>query len=164
MIRTSIFFIKWGTILAVIIGCTGWAVGNSNSILLPFMGDTAYGAGSRFLFDLFNGMGKDTDRSQSTRSRRKPPPPGAGAKPKPWDSFERHREWQFQQQQETDRNGDALKTIGDIVGAAEKALKGSKWWEAARGIVDDVEVSAGNELHGERKDMAYAKGKSTRPR
>jgi hypothetical protein len=59
MIRTSIFFIKWGAILAVIVACAGWVVGNTNSILLPFMGDTAYGAGSRFLFDLFN-----TDRSK----------------------------------------------------------------------------------------------------
>jgi len=57
-------------------------------------------------------------------------------KPKPWHSFERHREWQDDNVRADD--GDAQKIIGEIVEAAGRAVKDSRWWEAAKSVVEGV--------------------------
>lgn len=157
MIRTSWWFIKWGTTIAVLIAVVGWIVGTVNSIGFPQSGNTASTFGG-VLLDAINSIGGSRDRSssrsQSFRSRTK-----ATArivhKPKPWESFERHRAWQQQQE-----NGDALKVVEDIVGAAGQALKDSSWWEA----VVDGDSDAHADSLGRRTKMTSAKGKSSRPR
>jgi hypothetical protein len=161
MIRTSWWFIKWGTTLALLIAGVGWIVGTVNSIGFPQTGNTAYTFGG-VLLDAMNSIGGSRDRSssrsQTFRSRTKASS-RVRSKPKPWESFERHREWEQQQQQ---GNGDALKVVEDIVGAAGQALKDSSWWEA---VVDGSSGDSDNaDLFGRKTKMASAKGKSSRSR
>lgn len=167
MIRTIIFFMKWGAMLGAFMAAVGWVMGNSNGNGLGNYGVVSTLGG--FVLDMINGQGQNAagsarskSRTQKTRSRsrladKKP-------KPKPWEPFERHREWQ-QDAAPVDQAADAQKFIGDIVGAAGKVVKESGWWNMAKKILeggsggdDGVEGTKG------RKPTQKAKSKESRSR
>lgn len=145
MLRTSIFFIKWGTIIGALMAGAGY-----------FMGNAAGGGGNGvvsglggFVLDMINGQGQNaaggSRRSQrSTRSFDK-------KKPKAWESFERHREWQYQ---ENDAGADAHTIISEIASAAGKFVRESGWWSVAKTIVEGG--------MGEQVEAESAKGKGGR--
>src|ERR1700722_7392313 len=144
MIRTSLWFIKWGTIISIIIASLGWLLGTANSIGFPGA-PWIVSSLNRYLIRQQNTAAPS--RASSRRRRVNP-------KPKPWDSFERHRKWRQKEQE----NGDALKVIDDIIGATGQALKQSRWWEVLKGVVD------GTDVEQVRVKVASAKGKSSRSR
>ena len=162
-IRTSMWFVKWGAILAILMGGTGWIIGASKAVMSP--GANGVLSGIRdVVLDTIN-VGSATG-SRRSRTRRK----GSQSPPKPWESFDRHRAWRERQQgpQETDQQGDALKYVADIVDAAGRAAGGTAWWEVVKSVVDGAGKSGeGEEGKGSRTRQGKttsATGKSTRPR
>ncbi|GBE81060.1 hypothetical protein SCP_0307840 [Sparassis crispa] len=154
MIRTGFWFIKWGTILAVLTAGAGWVMSNANAnggsgVGVPFAGGFIPVIGG-FLLDMLNGQGQNAaggarsnprpkTQSQSTRSRSRPQNQPKSPRPKAWESWDRHREWQYNENEGTDAGseGEVKKVIGDIIGAAGRVLSDGRWWEAAKGAVDE---------------------------
>ncbi|KAF5385904.1 hypothetical protein D9615_002390 [Tricholomella constricta] len=138
MLRTSVFFVKWGTIFGAFIAGIGWIMGNANG---NGNGVGSYGVMSGFgsiLLDLINGKGQNAaggtrsrPRSQQSRSRS-----SEKRKPKPWEPFERHREWQYQENQGDVDGADAQQVIRNIIGTAGKVVKESGWWSVVKGVVE----------------------------
>ncbi|KAG5637224.1 hypothetical protein H0H81_005346 [Sphagnurus paluster] len=139
MLRTSIFFVKWGTILGVIAAGAGFLLGSANG---DGNGVGSFGVISGLggmLLDLINGKGQNAaggTRSGSHPQRSRTTTKGSEKKkPKPWEPFERHREWQHQDNQ--DRAGvDAQQVISKIIGGAGQVVRESGWWTLLKGIVD----------------------------
>jgi len=159
MIRLSVWFVKWGFILAALIAGVGWYAANINGVALPGASGVVSGLGG-LLLDVLNpnidgqGQGSRPKRSPAKSSRERKP------RPKPWHSFEQHRGWQ-EEADGAGEDGDVQKIIGDIVGAAGRAVKQSGWWEAAKNMVE----GDGGERGKERPPKTKSKvGGSKRPR
>ncbi|KAG6862322.1 hypothetical protein C0995_016020 [Termitomyces sp. Mi166 len=137
MLRTSIFFVKWGTLFGILIAGTAWFMGNESSLgrysgVISTLGN--------FILDAMNGSvqkstghSRSSSRTQSSRTQE-----SEGRKPKAWDSFERHREWQYEQMQGNGATTDAQKVIDDIIGSAGKFVRENGWWSVVKGIVEGI--------------------------
>lgn len=151
MVRSSLWFVKWGSIIGALCAGAGWYAGNG--------GGGANGIGgvgrvvSSFLMDALNGQGQNaaggqrSTRKARTRSR-------TNKKPKAWDSFEEHEEWRYQEEKDAEGSdtGDAQKIIGDIIGAAGRVIQDGSWWDTAKGFVDSVSSTGGDEEQEEDDD------------
>ncbi|RDB25305.1 hypothetical protein Hypma_008054 [Hypsizygus marmoreus] len=163
MLRTTLWFVKWGTILGALTAGAGWYMGSANENgvggygVIPTLGN--------FVLDMINGQGQNAaggSRSRSQKQRYRASP--ERKKPKPWDSFERHREWQYQETEGRVGNADAQTIINDIMGAASSAVKDSWWWSMTKSIVEGGlgEQTDGEGVNGNdrRKRSRKAQGKT----
>jgi len=152
MIRVSVWFVKWGAILAALIAGVGWYAANINGVSIPRASGIVSGVGG-LLVDMLNvnGQGQPVagsrSRTRTSRERTK-------GKRKPWHSFEQHQE----DAAGTTEDGDVQKIIGDIVGAAGRAVKESGWWEAAKGVVESAGGDAGKEPPKAKSKVGRSKG------
>lgn len=129
MVRTSIWFVKWGTILGALTAGMGWYIGTQNA-----------GIGSKgiisslsgFVLDMLNGQGQDAQRLPRTPRTRTPRK--SSDRPKPWESFDKHKQWQYQDGNQ--EGNDAQNIMSDIMKAATRVLAESGWWDVARGVFD----------------------------
>ncbi|KAG2048259.1 hypothetical protein BDR06DRAFT_962897 [Suillus hirtellus] len=128
MVRTSIWFIKWGTIFGALTAGLGWYMGQnagigSTSIISSLAG---------FISDVLNEQTQTTPgTSPKTRTQRK-----SNDRPKSWESFERHKQWQYQERDGNQEGNDAQKIMSNIAKAANRLLAEGGWWDAARGVFD----------------------------
>ncbi|THV06800.1 hypothetical protein K435DRAFT_743408, partial [Dendrothele bispora CBS 962.96] len=120
MLRTSFWFIKWGTIFGSLAALWAWSMGG-NAV---GNGGIASSVGGLVL-DMLNGENSRPSRSD-TRSRQQ--------RPKPWESFETHRNWQYQEQRMSEHNPQQV--IEEIISAAGARIKNSNWWNVAQGVMD----------------------------
>ncbi|KAG5646267.1 hypothetical protein DXG03_003863 [Asterophora parasitica] len=139
MIRTSVFFVKWGAIFGTFIGGAGWVIANANGNGAA-LGDYGVisGLGSLIL-DFINGNGQNAaggTRSRSRTQRARARSSTEKRKPKPWDTFERHRDWQYQENHGDKEGADAQQVISNIIGTAGRVVKESGWWSIVRGVVE----------------------------
>ncbi|KAG6832507.1 hypothetical protein H0H87_001432 [Tephrocybe sp. NHM501043] len=137
MLRTSVFFVKWGTFFAIFMAGVGYLLGDGRSV--GRYGSVVSGFGN-FLFDTMNDSGGKArsggtrSRSGSSRSQSSRTGGSDKRKLKAWDSYEKHRGYEA-----TQGDGvvtDAQKVISEIVGAAGSFAKGSGWWEILKGVVE----------------------------
>ncbi|KAG1751611.1 uncharacterized protein EDB91DRAFT_1196260, partial [Suillus paluster] len=155
MIRTSIWFIKWGIIFGALTAGLGWYMGNQN-----------VGVGNRsivsslggFMWDVLNGQGQHTpDTQRSSRTPKTRSQPKSNDRPrKPWESFEKHKQWQHKDHDGNQEGNDAQKIMSNIVEAANRVLVEGGWWDVARGIFDgsssdDKATSSDNQHRGGTK-------------
>jgi len=150
MFRTSLWFIKWGTLLGGLVAASSWLLLQQDGNALAGRGIVA-GVGSLVL-NLLNGNGRNAagrTRSQSGEQTKKSKT--RQRKPKPWDSFDRHREWQFQENEADDNDGTVQDVLGNILDAAGKAVKDSGWWEAAKSLLNGEVDSRGSEGKGQKR-------------
>jgi hypothetical protein len=126
ILRSSIWILKWGTILGALMAGAGWFMGNTVQ-----GGVGNYGAVSNiggFVLDVINGQGKNAGRSRS-RPRKSHLSRSAGKKPKIWESFERHREWKNQGKESTSDESTTISQIfNHLLGVASR---GGQWWNVA---------------------------------
>ncbi|KAJ7668413.1 hypothetical protein DFH06DRAFT_1321668 [Mycena polygramma] len=152
MFRTSLWFIKWGTVIGAIVAASSWLLFQQDVNGLAGRGIVA-GVGSLVL-DMLNGDERNAAGGPRTRSRSRKQAKKSNArlkKPKPWDSFESHREWQYQEN-EGANGGAAGDVLGNIMNAAGEAVAGSRWWEAAKSAFMGEEVPDEQESSpGQRK-------------
>ncbi|OCH86367.1 hypothetical protein OBBRIDRAFT_243339 [Obba rivulosa] len=154
MIRTGIWFLKWGTILSALAAGAGWVLGNANANeggldgwrdgngILPAIGG--------FVLDALNGQGRNAaggSRSRSnarSRSQRQ-----KGPRPKAWESWDRQEQWKYKEGQDRDDTEglgeEVQKIVGNILGSAGNVLREGGWWEAAKGMVGNLGQDGGNE-------------------
>ncbi|KIM69725.1 hypothetical protein SCLCIDRAFT_1208237 [Scleroderma citrinum Foug A] len=129
-IRTVFWFVKWGTILAVVSAGMGWYIATQNAgiALIPDLGG--------ILLNVLNGDGWDTADARQSRSTTSQSSSRTNAKPrsKPWESFSKQHTWQYQEQHGDREEGiDARRIMSDIAAAANHLLVESQWWDAAKG-------------------------------
>ncbi|KAG6920107.1 hypothetical protein DXG01_010175 [Tephrocybe rancida] len=164
MLRTSIFFVKWGTFFGILMAGAGWLLGNGRSV--GRYGGIVSGFGDFFL-DVMNGQEQKTAGSGSSRSgsrtRSSRTRESDKREPKPWDSYERHRE--YEAKREDDSSTDAQKVIGDILGSASKIVKESGWWSVLKGVVDGgISETDGGGTQQRSSQDSQAKAKAGRSR
>lgn len=146
--RTSLWFVKWGTIFGGLVAAASWFFFQQDGNALAGRGLVA-GLGSLVL-NMMNGDGRNAaggprTRSQTSKSKTKL------RKPKPWDSFEQHREWQYQENGHGADRGDAPDVFGNIMDAAGRVVKESGWWEVAKGLVMREDESAGSKSEKQKR-------------
>ncbi|KAK7057410.1 hypothetical protein R3P38DRAFT_3252521 [Favolaschia claudopus] len=133
MFRTSLFFIKWGTLFGGGVAALSWLLFQQGGNGLAGRGIVA-GLGG-IVLNLLNGDGMNAAGRPRTRSRSRKSKTGGTRinKPKPWDSFERHREWQYQENGGGAEGTDA-EVVAEFLNKAGQAVTGSKWWEVAKNV------------------------------
>jgi hypothetical protein len=128
--RTTIFFLKWGAILSMLIGGASWFMATRGQDLatqgiVSVIGST--------LWDVINRPeGNAADRKGRSRSQKR--------KPKAWDSFERHRQWETQADHEEGgkQQNEGARIVKDIAGFAARILGNSGWLDAAKSVIEDA--------------------------
>ncbi|OJA17472.1 hypothetical protein AZE42_03921 [Rhizopogon vesiculosus] len=146
MVRTSIWFIKWGTIFGALTAGMGWYMGTQNA-----------GVGNKniisslggFIFDTLNGQGQYTpDAQRSSRTPRTRTQRKSSDRPKSWESFDKHKQWQYQERNGNQEGNDAQNIMTNIMRTANRVLAESGWWDVARGMFDgsssDDKATAGD--------------------
>ncbi|EMD37591.1 hypothetical protein CERSUDRAFT_83338 [Gelatoporia subvermispora B] len=147
IIRTGIWFLKWGTILSALAAGAGWVLGNAhanegglnrwregNGVLPAFGG---------LILDALNGQGRNAaggsrSRSNARSSSQKQKDP----RPKAWESWDRQEQWTYEEAR--DRNAadglgeEVQKILGGILGSAGNLVREGGWWEAAKGMMEGV--------------------------
>jgi hypothetical protein len=146
ILRTSIWILKWGTILGALVAGAGWYMGDRMEGSIGNYGFVSNVGG--FVLDVINGQGQNVVGRSKSKSRirnshrlsRSP-----NKKPQIWESFERHRDWQNQENAAiTDEPTNFPQIFNDLVGVASKAVGGSRWWKVVQGD--------GNADHDNMKD------------
>lgn len=132
MVRTSIWFIKWGTILGALTAGLGWYMGQSaggNTSIISSLGG--------FIWDVLNESAQSTpDTQHSSRSPKTRTQHKSNDRPRSWESFEKHKQWQYQERDGNQEGNDAQKIMSNIAKAANRLLAEGGWWDVARGIFD----------------------------
>ncbi|KAJ7497105.1 hypothetical protein FB451DRAFT_1120299 [Mycena latifolia] len=155
MFRTSLWFMKWGTIVGGLVAVSSWLLLQQNGNALAGRGVVA-GIGSLVL-NLLNGNGRNAAGRTRTQSGKQTKKSRTRQKrPKPWDSFDRHREWQFQENGEGANDGGVQDVLGNILDVAGQAVKESGWWEVAKGVFKG-EGESGESQSTSRKRKANTK-------
>lgn len=117
MLRTSFWFIKWGTIVAALIAASGWVLGSQQ---LQANGSVGWSSLGEAAIDMLN----NPNVGQSKRKSRAPP-----QRPRVWETFDRHRAWQERQNGPESRSDfNAKEVIGTI----------TRWWDFAKDAMADV--------------------------
>jgi hypothetical protein len=133
-IRMTLWFMKWGTILAALMGGVAW-----------------YQSGG-----LGNLLGQAVQES-GTRN-----PKSSSSRPRAWESWDRHDAYREQRQRRKQpENGaeDVQKFIQDLTGAAGRVLAQSgNWWEAAKGYVEEMNNQAQERKSNEK--VRHKRGKT----
>jgi len=126
VLRTGFWFIKWGTIISILLAGASYYVGNDIAVgnrgIIPDIG--------RYMISLANGdqgSAEDWRRAKLQQGRKQKSP-----RPKAWESFERHREWQYQEANNGQVEGEHLTMI--IADAVDHVLEKSEWWAVVRNI------------------------------
>ena len=111
VLRTSFWFIKWGTIISILLAGASYYMGNDvavgNRRIIPDIG--------RYMINMANGgLGsKDWGKVKSRQKRKQ--------KPKVWESFERLYEWQYQEVNNAQVGSENLMSM--VAGAADAVVK-----------------------------------------
>jgi hypothetical protein len=173
MVRTSLWFAKWGTILATLAGGAGWLAGQqANGRGLDLNGGMAGLANSvgTILWDVINspqggaggrdgGSGNSRPRRRSQRTKKRE---SSSSKPKAWDTFDKHAEYKAGKaagaSEDRDDEGapglmDGKKIMGQIVGFAGKM----GWLDAMKEAVDSVAKDLADKAVENAKDSVSGK-------
>jgi hypothetical protein len=167
ILRTSVWVLKWGTILGALIAGAGWVMGDRVDGSIGNYGFVSSVGG--FVLDVINGQGQNVVgrlRSKS-RIRNSYPSRSTNKKPKIWESFERHREWENQQNAaSTDETSNLPQILNDFVGVANRAVGSSGWWSVGGGDADagrdNMKDVKGNEGRSRRKPKSRSSSSRSR--
>jgi len=141
MLRTGIWFAKWGTIISFLAAAAGWSMGNGgNNDGLGALGGLMGGAGG-ILGSLLAGQGGNAGRGSDRASRK-----NKQERPKAWESFESHREWQYNEDEANRQNPD----IAQYVEAAMQAAQEHGLWGMAQKLMGS-NVESNEDDSGTRK-------------
>lgn len=138
MFRTGLFFAKWGSILAALVGGAGYFYGAPNANAQGGGGGLARTL-TGWALDALNGAGQNA----GGRPREHAP------RPRAWESWDAHREWQYEEERYHEGEGGAGDTteavrevIGQVLGFAGGIVRQAGWWDV---IKDAVEGAGGGE-------------------
>jgi hypothetical protein len=142
VLRTSFWFIKWGTIIGILLAGASYYMGNDVAVenrgIIPDIG--------RYMINMANGgQGSQDWRRVKSRQKRKHKSP----RPKVWESFERLREWQYQEINDAQVEGEHLMSM--IAGAADHVLEKSEWWAVVKNIWSNGEEDGSSKNTNSRK-------------
>jgi hypothetical protein len=133
MLRTTFWFMKWGTLFGIFIGGVGFLLGNGGGNAIGNQG------GIPGLGGLFASLLDDPRRTTNTRSSRSRSKNIKTKRPKPWESFARHKEWQYQEGREGDNANQQVQQIMSTITAAAGHMLRGNWVGAVQSIVGDAE-------------------------
>ncbi|KAF8556344.1 hypothetical protein OG21DRAFT_1459384 [Imleria badia] len=129
ILRTTFWFIKWGTIVGVLAAGAGWYMGNHDV--------NAGGLVSNLSAVLLGALNGDAARMPETT-------PTSKRRTKPWESFQ--NQWQYREDNPAQaRDGNAQRIMSDIVAAANRVLMEGGWWDAAKSAFTQSDPQSGKE-------------------
>lgn len=148
MIRTSVWFVKWGTIFAALAAGLGWAAGDAGGAGLGQAGGG--GAGimsllSGLVMDAINGQNQNAaggararpNTNRNTKNANTKGQSGSrGTRPKAWESFQQHNDWQYQENANGRGAGDLNEVLQGIMGSV---MGGGGWMDAAKNAWNSVQ-------------------------
>ena len=145
VLRTSFWFIKWGTIISILLAGASYYMGNNAAVenrgIFPDIG--------KYMINIANGgQGSDDWRRVRSRQKRK----HKSQRPKVWESFERLREWQYQEANNVQVEGEHLMSM--IAGAADHVLEKSEWWAVVKNIWVKTEEDGSSRNTNSRKSSS----------
>lgn len=134
LIRVTFFFLKWASIVGIVMAIAQYFVYDGNDILENQGGNGR----NNFMRVPKEGISsRNKNYQQSTQ----------GSKPKPWHTFESHQEWQYQE--DTRRvNSQAQKIMDSIVAAAGRVVQGD-WLDAATKLLQVDELASTDETQNQ---------------
>ncbi|KZV69333.1 hypothetical protein PENSPDRAFT_652414 [Peniophora sp. CONT] len=136
MVRSTIWVIKWGTILSVLVGGAGYfAGGGANG------GGVANGPGvnggvgfaqmAGAVFDMLRGAGRRATAATGDEDGAKP----GRARPAAWESFDAHREWQFEEGAEREgQTNPASEEVQKVIDGIMTQMRDGGIWGMAQGV------------------------------
>ena len=154
MIRTAFAFVKWGFILTTLGAAAGYILANgaggaAGNGMSAFSGGLLPAIGGYVLDWLSGNASSDTSRSKSKtqtsrKTRQSKSKSQSQTRPNAWDSWDQHRDWQYRADVRDGRDpaAEVQRVVGEVLGAASKAVTESGWWEAAKGAVNDYQTQA----------------------
>lgn len=160
MIRTGVWFVKWGTIIGALAAGAGYFMGTQGEGGQGVGRGGAGGGGgilgtvTGLVLDMMNGQGQNAaGNSRSTSSRSRSRTQQRGARPKAWESFDRHRDWQYSEGADGKDKKDVSEELRKAVDGFAETLGAGTWWEMAKGYVNNMgrEESEGSSRTGTRK-------------
>lgn len=148
-LRLGFWFLKWGTLISVIMAGAGYFMGNA--------GVAVQNQGAAVLGDIFSSLfdgGDVSKRNRQTKSQRR-----SRNKPKAWDSFEQHREWQYQQPNEREgANVQTQQMMDMVVDVAGQVFETGDWWGTmksfGRGSTQSDDEGKASAKHRERNSRS----------
>ncbi|OBZ66982.1 hypothetical protein A0H81_12997 [Grifola frondosa] len=175
MIRTTFWFVKWGSILGALVAGTGWMLGNAHANGENGLGELFEGNGILYtlgsmLLGTLNGQGQNAAGGSRARrsSRSRPGSHSRAERPKAWESWDRHNEWQYKEGargrgNEASLGAEVQKVVEKIFGAAGNAMKEGGWWESAKGAVEEFTrgLDGDNAEAQAKPDRKSQKGKTS---
>lgn len=133
MVRSTIWVIKWGTILSVLVGGAGYFAGGGAN------GGVANGPGANggagfaqmagAVFDMLRGAGRRATAGDEEGAK-----PGR-ARPAAWESFDAHREWQFEEggERQVEPNP-ASEEVQKVIDGIMTQMRDGGIWGMAQGV------------------------------
>ncbi|KAJ7209571.1 hypothetical protein GGX14DRAFT_452023 [Mycena pura] len=137
MFRTSLFFIKWGSILGGLVAAVSWLLAQQDGNALAGRGLTA--AVGSLVLNMLNGEGRNAaggSRSRSPASKSKT----RTRKPAAWEPWDRHREWQEREDRHANTAG-VQDVFGELMNTANKVIT---WWDAGAPAQSESEQQKGS--------------------
>ncbi|KAF7965806.1 hypothetical protein HWV62_22856 [Athelia sp. TMB] len=144
MVRTSLWFAKWGTIFAALAAGLGWMAGGGAGAGVGQAGGGAMAGGAMsylggLILDAINGPGQNAAGAPRTRARTQ-----SGTRPKAWESFQQHRDWQYQEGANNGGGGELNEVLQGVIGN----IMGGGWMDAAKNAWNDLQTAAVPEAEG----------------
>jgi len=139
LIRTSLWFAKWGILFGALTTSIGWCLGSTQA-----GGIVTSGIASHFhdyLLNIINGLDTVGSRQEDhMRDSHK-----STTRPKPWESFDHHKEWHYN----ANLNGetDLERLFSSLMGAAGRTFKEQL---GLKSVMSGVEGHHGDERDGVR--------------
>ena len=165
MIRTAFAFVKWGFIFSLFGVLAGYVLANGGGGANRIGSLFAAGGGilpaiGGMILGMLNGNSNDGS-SSSTRRNSRTSRSKSQQKPKSWDSWDQHQQWQYSENaaQQGGNAPDIQQVMSEILGATQKVVQGSGFWDAAKSAANDFVKRAGEES-GSRRARRKAKGGS----
>lgn len=126
IVRTTFWFVKWGTIFGLLAAGAGWYMGNGG-------GNGLVSSLGAVLLSALNGGAGVRFPETTPRVSKRPA--------KPWESFK--DQWQYREHNPTQaQDNDAQQIMSNIVAAANRVLMEGGWWDAAKSVFTQSDLQS----------------------
>lgn len=139
LIRTSLWFAKWGILFGALTTSIGWCLGSTQAGAIVTSGIASHF--HDYLLNIINGLDTVGSRQEDhMRDSHK-----STTRPKPWESFDHHKEWHYN----ANLNGetDLERLFSSLMGAAGRTFKEQL---GLKSVMSGVEGHHGDERDGVR--------------
>jgi hypothetical protein len=145
VIRSTIFFIKWGLILGAIVAGTGYLMANSGTALgNADIATNGMPSIAGALFGMLNSQRRPSDHAANGKGKGE----AGGQRPGAWESFESHREWQYEEG--NGAAGRATEEAQRLMDGVVNTIRNGGVFGVAQGVMSNLRAFVPQSGDGER--------------